>query len=226
MHPPSPPSRAKAFTLLELLATIGTVLILVALLVPATGKFTRNAQAAKSASNLRQIAVGAEMWSADNNGRIVPVYTPSEGAAPSLRNWTGLLAPYLGRNSTADFAAASDMRVYVDPLHPKRFGYGYNYAYLSWIQSSKDIERWVTRAGVAHPSQTVFLVTNKNVTSSADDFQSWRSYVRPPSITTITDYAVAFDYPGEKAQVLWLDGHVSAETRDTLMQDDTLWDRE
>jgi prepilin-type processing-associated H-X9-DG protein len=226
MPPPSPTFRSRAFTLLELLATIGVVLVLVALLVPATGKFTRNAQAAKSAANLRQIAVGAELWSAENNGRVVPVYMPSEGAAPSLRNWTGLLAPYLGRNSTADFASASEMPVFIDPMHPRRFGYGYNYAYLSWIQSSKNFERWVTRAGVARPSQTVFLVTNKNVDAPADDFTSWRSYVRPPSITTITDHVVAFDYPGDKAQVLWLDGHVSAETRKTLMEDDTLWDRE
>jgi len=216
----------QAFSLLEILTAVSVIAILVALLLPAADKFKASAQATKCASNLRNIFVGSEAWSADNNGRIVPVYEPSEGIASSLRNWTGKLAPYLGRTSTADFESARDMPVFTSPLHPQRFGFGYNYAYLSWVQSSKNIERWVTKAGVSKPSQTVFLVTNRNAGSTTDDFLSWRSYVRPPSISTITDYVVAFDYPGETARVLWLDGHVSSETQQTLMADDSLWDRE
>lgn len=117
------------------------------------------------------------------------------------------------------------MPVYVYPGHPQRFGYGYNYQYLSFVNTGQGVNRMVSIASVSHPAQTVFLVTTKSDLADDEAFLSWRSYVRPPSVyKSLADHVPAFDLPGRTAQVLWLDGHITSETEAHLMADDTLWD--
>ncbi|MFA7345388.1 MAG: type II secretion system protein [Terrimicrobiaceae bacterium] len=224
------------FTLIEVLAVIAIIGVLAVLLFPAFGNLTKHAFAAKSASNLRQTHVAAQGWSADNNGVIVPCYTPGDGVANSPRHFTALLAPYLridtnlfSKNAPSDasFTLAPQMPVYVYPGHPQRFGYGYNYAYLSIVNTGQGWNRQVPLAGVAHPSQTVFLVTCKSNAADDEAFLSWRSFVRPPSVyKSLKDHVPAFESPGNTAQVLWLDGHITQETEEHLMADDALWDLE
>lgn len=221
-------------SLVEILVIMGVVAILTSLLVPSVGNVRQKAQAVKSAGNLRQIFAASQGWSADNDGRIVPCYSPSEGKAASARNYTGFLAPYLGidinlftENPPAgSFTLAHKMPVYVFPGHPKRFGYGYNYAYLSIINTRIGWNRNVPIAAPAHPGQTVFLVTSKSQEADDEAFSSWRSFVRPPSVLNqgIKDHEPDFALPGGLAHVLWLDGHVTAEKRETLLADDKLWD--
>jgi prepilin-type processing-associated H-X9-DG protein len=55
------------------------------------------------------------------------------------------------------------------------------------------------------------------------DFTAWRTWVRPPS--SATDYIVDFRHPGPTANVLWLDGHGTAEKPSPLMDSTQLWDR-
>lgn len=237
---PSLPTRlprrlAAAFTLLELLATVGLIIVLVALLFPMMGGLRKDAQGAKSSGNLRQIFTAAQTWSSDNDGVIVPCYNPGDGDANSSRNFTAMLAPYLSGDPNIfsptmaspppDVSPAIKLPVFVFPLHPKRFGYGYNYAYLSIVNTGQGWSRLIRAAAVPHPAETVFLVTRKSNASDDEAFTSWRAYVRPPSVyKSISDHVPAFELPGKRAQVLWLDGHVSAETEERLMADDSLWD--
>lgn len=225
--------KLRGMSLVEVLVVMGIVAILAALLIPAVGKARQKTDAVKSAGNLRQIFVASQNWSADNDGRIVPCYSPSEGKAASARNYTGFLAPYLGidtklftENPPADpFTLAPKMPVYVFPGHPKRFGYGYNYRYLSIINTRIGWDRNVPFVGAAHPGQTVFLVTSKSNEADDEAFSSWRAFVRSPS-DGLNDHAPDFALPGGLAHVLWLDGHVTAEKKETLMADDKLWDLE
>lgn len=230
------PSQARwvhAMTLVETLVTVAIIGALAALLFPITKQLTQSSYVAKSASNLRHIYVASQGWTADNNGRIVPCYTPGDGAANSPRHFTALLAPYLGID-TALFSKtptpqgetlAPLMPVYVFPKHPRRFGYGYNYAYLSIINTGQGWNRLIPFSMVAHPSQTVFLVTSKSNATDDEAFLSWRPYVRPPrTYKSLGDQVPAFELPGNTAQVLWLDGHITAETEEHLMADDSLWD--
>ena len=58
----------RAFTLVEMLVVVAVLAVLAALAMPIAGRFTSSGHAAKSVSNLRQIAVLANSYAADNNG--------------------------------------------------------------------------------------------------------------------------------------------------------------
>jgi len=60
--------RARAFTLVELLAVIAIITLLTALLIPVTRQALALARGGRSLSNLRQLAMGVELYATDNMG--------------------------------------------------------------------------------------------------------------------------------------------------------------
>src|SRR5689334_5840257 len=61
----------RAFTLIELLLVIAIIAILAALLLPALSSAKSQSQRAGCASNLAQLGLSAQMYTADSEGRIV-----------------------------------------------------------------------------------------------------------------------------------------------------------
>ena len=53
---------SKAFTLVELLVVIGIIALLVGILMPALSTARESSMAIKSMSNLRQLAIGLDMY--------------------------------------------------------------------------------------------------------------------------------------------------------------------
>ncbi len=70
----SPSIRLRGFTLLELLAVIGTIATLAALLLPVLGKAKIKAQQANCVSNLHQLGIAWGLYHLDNGGRLVESY--------------------------------------------------------------------------------------------------------------------------------------------------------
>jgi len=216
-------SNRAGFTLVEMLVTLACIALLVALSMGASQKVYAVAKSSNCSSNLRQIGLGALQWSADNDGKIVPVYNPDEGIGLSYKHWTGLLAPYLGKTlstNSSSFVSAQEMPVYCCPLLSKRFGYSYNYNYLSWIYPAASINQWIRYAQVSDAAQTVLLVDSYRPADST----SWKPYVRPPSSTS-TDSIPNFRHDKNTANVLWVDGHVTGEkvTGDLMNPDNRMW---
>ena len=75
-------SRAKAFTLLELLVVIAVIAILAALLLPALSRARNAADSAGCKSNLRQLMMGLQMYVHDKE-----VYPELELLAPGLESY-------------------------------------------------------------------------------------------------------------------------------------------
>lgn len=216
-------SQRSGFTLIEMLVTLGCIAVLAGLVLGAAGKVQATMKTTKCASNLRQIGLAATQWSSDNDGKIVPVYNPDEGYGLSYKHWTGQLAPYLGKTlapTSSSFSSALEMPVYSCPLRPQRFGYSYNYQYLSWIYPAALINQWVRYAQVTDAPQTVMLVDSYR----PGDTTAWKPYVRPPSSSS-TDSIPEFRHNGNTANVLWVDGHVTAEksTSDLMNADNRMW---
>ena len=91
----------RALTLVELLVTAAVAGLLVALLLPALGRLSQNAEASKGKSNLRQVGVAIFAYASDNSQNI----PPARGDVPlntnpdpeDLENWSWQmhLLPYV-----------------------------------------------------------------------------------------------------------------------------------
>lgn len=88
--------RPRAFTLVELLVVIGIIAVLISILLPVIGRSKQQASKLKCLSNMRQIAQGAVMYSSEQKGALVPVYSVEEPGAQAVY-WPILLvrAKYL-----------------------------------------------------------------------------------------------------------------------------------
>ena len=201
------------FTLIELLTVIAIIGILAAIIIPTVGRVRASARATQCKSNLRQIGTAALLWSNENKGRIVPVFSPNDPNKPlNVRNWTGLLAPYVNWRGdislpSAEFPAYDALPVFVCPDNLGTFGYGYNYNYLSWPTRPAG-SPWVTMTDVRNPSRIVMMTD-----SDSSGLGEWKPYVRPTSWGAAAAPGVAFRHPGSVANVVWVDGHVSSEAK-------------
>ncbi|HRJ73010.1 MAG TPA: prepilin-type N-terminal cleavage/methylation domain-containing protein [Terrimicrobiaceae bacterium] len=86
------PQREAAFTLIELLACVGIILVLAALLFPVANRMNASAKQNACISNLRTIGSAHAQYSAENNGAITPNRS-NEGAIAYF--WNQELAAYI-----------------------------------------------------------------------------------------------------------------------------------
>ena len=73
----------RGFTLIEILVVIAIIAILAALLLPALGRAKANGQRVSCLSNLKQLAAASQMYTADNEGRLVD--NSPKGSQPAQR---------------------------------------------------------------------------------------------------------------------------------------------
>ncbi len=89
-------SAKHGFTLIELLVVIAIIAILASILFPVFAKAREKARQTTCLSQIRQIAIAAQMYDQDNNARY-----------PGYAGWDSLLGNYLGNNAQM-FTCPSD----------------------------------------------------------------------------------------------------------------------
>jgi prepilin-type N-terminal cleavage/methylation domain-containing protein/prepilin-type processing-associated H-X9-DG protein len=92
---PSRNTQVKAFTLVELLATISIIAILAGLLIPALAKAKSKSQRVVCASNMKNWATATQLYASDYNETLPPFGDASMDYTQPF--WHTKLAPYLSR---------------------------------------------------------------------------------------------------------------------------------
>lgn len=229
-------ARAAAFTLIELLVVVVVLGLLSALLLPALARSREAARSGACKTNLRQLHAGNALF-ADDAGAYVPA--AADILTTNQRRWhgtrtggevfepaSGPLAPYLGEarrvRRCPSFAGERGFEAGCG-------GYGYNDRGVG----SRAYERGWTVAGVAEglrpagladPAGTVMFtdaaflqrVDARNILIDYSFAESYRqlSASVPPTEAGVADPSIHFRHLG-LANVIWCDGHVSAETMTT-----------
>lgn len=203
--------KLRAFTLIELLATLGVVVLLAALLFPIAGRSVEKSRQARCAANLRQIFQATLAWSNENEG-LLP--RGGEGGGPL---WSDTLAPYLGMEvSTYGSPAGSrPQKVFACPSSRNvtsggsRSDYGNNFFVFGDGSTPQ-----VKLLSIAQPSKTIAYIDSGNPSTglgvrSVADFMgaNWGIQFRHGDIKTPS---------GSYANAVYLDGHVAAAKAEDL----------
>jgi prepilin-type N-terminal cleavage/methylation domain-containing protein/prepilin-type processing-associated H-X9-DG protein len=222
--------RAKAsqpgYTLVELLVTIGIIVILLAIVAPITIAIRHSAVRTRCASNVHQVFVSLASYAADNNGEIPAVYGP-DTTKPHPMAWFNIGVHDEGNGNgglmllcdkpigMANHGYLKDLDIFDCPGDPEvklKRSSSYLYCYVP-NGGSTYVPWWYhPPASTTQPNKSYTLVPNefsgferhnlkqKNATSTAILIEA--SVIHP------IEYGWR-KYHGKGGHVLFLDGHVT-----------------
>lgn len=208
----------KYFTLIELLVVIAIIAILASMLLPALGKARDRAKSIACTSNLKQAGQILIMYGNDSNDFLPAAYDSAKATQKQVM-WVYLLKtegylskyPLVQCPSQRLLRAATDTYVYYEAYGLNEFlirglegngsaTYHYRFATISKLLGSNYSE-----------ANTILLADSLRYDSSYKDF-SQRGFIEKsdaPSSITETTGVIGLRH-GDKANLLMLDGHVTA----------------
>jgi prepilin-type processing-associated H-X9-DG protein/prepilin-type N-terminal cleavage/methylation domain-containing protein len=211
-----------AFTLIELLVSVTIIAVLAALVLGAVNVARERGDSAQCMSNLRQLVTANLSYAAEHDGRYVPAQEPTNtirwhgvrnGARARFDPTKGPLAPYLGEEGRVKLCPAL-RRVLEDgaSFEDGTGGYGYNAVYIGGTPLDGFSPELLSR--VARPGTTMMFAdcafpraAGLQEYAYAEPWQ-WVDYAG--RLRGALDPSVHFRHGGF-ANVVWCDGHVSAE---------------
>jgi len=217
------------FTLLELLVSVGVIIVFISLSLVMTGKMRESSAQSKCASQMRQLHVAVMQHALDHNGYLIPSDSgsnPKNGMRANIRwyqrIWPGVLkyaspltdyieGEALGRISVCPNNAEQFTGHTVDGIILKsQFGWPYAVNSVVIVSSARsDDGRFVRLLDLKNPAQTPMMSDSRK---GSEWGQLWEgSFVPHPNQSRIgTPH-------GGKTNVVWMDGHISTMTREELL---------
>ncbi len=224
-------ARKSGFTLLELLVVITIIVILAALIFTSSSRMIASARTATCAGNLRQISVAVMSFAGDNNMQLPPYIQnpdPESGASTLievLRRYTGEGEP----ESRIQLWECPEQTVLKKTSEDLTSGYSGNPRLLAdSIGGSR-----VSMASVSRPDEVFLLIDAGqeaatglaeailSITESSGELDDRNKQMTgQPFMTPDTDLGsgAARYRHNERANVLFLDGHVEAIRKGAILQ--------
>ena len=224
-----PARRPSGFTLIELLTVIAIIGILAAIIIPVVGKVRNSARVSQSSSNLRQIGMAFQAYSADNRN-LIPCAEQDAENISKLR-WQGELNPYVaGRRISKDdggdgaispffvcpyavLARPQDIYDANGGVRVWRGGYGMNRRMRQSIPGVASPRTSALDSAVKRLSVTMFTTPSRTVTVGMSSFETWDPKADGTS-NSIPNSGDPTRIDGRSALYLFLDGHVANLTPD------------
>jgi len=204
------PKSAYAFTLVELLATLGIIVALSALLFASFGGVKDRADATKCLSNLRTIGATITGYASENGGYLPPVNPNNSGKG----SWIAEIIPYLS-DYPADLSSLPHIpQIFFCPTQAHRIKTAYGYStlhsyamnYTLGLNQNPLITERRTLASIPKPSSTI-MVTEAAYNSTTSILTAQPVYV-VRAATYLGSY-IGGVHNGA-SNILWCDGHVSS----------------
>lgn len=215
-------SRSRAFTLIEMLATVAIISLLAALLFPMGSKVMKRAKATQCSSNLRQIYTALSSYATDNNsyypaltdgtndwdkGAITP-YLPLRDVQNNKANAVFICpaAEYKGvanRNISRAYCS-TQARIGLDPANAG--GLSFQYKTPRSLNS------------IANKSSSILMYdgVQSGSFSYCDLIKEWDLFSATPEMTNpagTNSTLMDFRHPDNTAELLMADGHVATVLR-------------
>lgn len=204
----------RAFTLVELLVTIGIIALLASLLLPMARTWNAGAQTVACSGNLRQMFLYLDAYARENNGVYPAVSDAATGNSwwLTLQNFIGTPDQVVGIRKKTVFLCPASLRTY--PNQTARRTYGMNCEGLKNTQGALDWRTPIRPISQSKLSRTLFIADTCNgPANNGDGIQYFRAASSPLAADVIEGR-----HSG-RANALFLDGHVESvdpKSPDTL----------
>lgn len=219
---PSTIRAAHGFTMFELLATLTVIAVLATLVFTALNSARERGSAAQCSANLHQLALANVTYAGEHDGQYVAAQEPTntvrwhgvrKGVEGKFDPTRGPLAPYLGADQKVKLCPAlRDFLTGGATFEDGTGGYGYNAIYVGGTPADR-----YTAARLSHmarASRTVMFTDaafpKKNGLQEYPYAEPWEWVDVLGRLKGRLSPSVHFRH-GERANVAWCDGHVTAE---------------
>lgn len=201
------------FTLVEMLSAIALVVILVAILVPATSAFIAKTKQNRCAAQLRQVHQVIALYANDHDQFFPPTYGGL--VDPSAKWWwyeeTSPLETYTDAASWAKITICPMNRtqeVVPSKSHVKGYPYVVNYNIMATTGKSYKLRKVASLPALS----TIVLMAD----SVANSGWGWGFDNTDPANPTFGGFPRLSNTHQGKANILWCDGHVTYQNLNTL----------